>query len=144
MPKQRFNVDQVPLPFVVEQDRTYDFSGSKQIWVSQPGSGLDKRQTVKPAIVFRGKGNVSTQKREKYDKDIDVYFQPYAWMDTENILKNGLKDDPAEKVLFADNVGFQQAQNFHEAFRYLNTVVYLLPENHMDKMMVFLLKQGGY
>ena len=28
---------------------------------------------------------------------------------TENILKNGLKDDPAEKVLFADNVGFQQA-----------------------------------
>lgn len=34
MPQQRFNVDQVPLPFVVEQDRTYDFSGSKQIWVS--------------------------------------------------------------------------------------------------------------
>ena len=31
MPKQRFNVNQVPLPFVVEQDRTYDFSGSEQI-----------------------------------------------------------------------------------------------------------------
>ena len=45
MPKQRFNVNQVPLPFVVEQDRTYDFSGRKQIWVSQPGSGLDKRQS---------------------------------------------------------------------------------------------------
>jgi len=154
MPQQRFNVDQVPLPFVVEQDRTYDFSGSKQIWVSQPGSGLDKRQatlqlciraegrqTVKPAIVFRGKGNVSTQEREKYDKDIDVYFQPCAWMDsetnikwTENTLKNGLKDDPAEKVLFADNVGFQPVQNFHEACRDLNTVVYLLPENHTDKV----------
>lgn len=100
MPKQRFNVDQVPLPFVVEQDGTYDFSGSKQIWVSQPGSGLDKRQatlqlciraeerqTVKPAIVFRGKGNVSTQEREKYDKDIDVYFQPCAWMDSETNMK---------------------------------------------------------
>ena len=46
MPKQRFNVNQVPLPFVFEQDRTYDFSGSKQIWVSQPGSGLDKRQAT--------------------------------------------------------------------------------------------------
>jgi len=154
MPKQRFNVDQVPLPFVAEQDRTHDFTGSKQIWVSQPSSGLDKRQatlqlctradgrqTVKPAIVYRGKGNVSTQEREKYDKDIDVYFQPCAWMDletnmkwTENTLKNGLKDDPAEKVLFADNVGFQQAQNFHEAYRDLNTVVYLLPENHTDKV----------
>ena len=46
MPKQRFNVDQVPLPFVVEQERTYDFSGSKERWVSQPGSGLDKRQAT--------------------------------------------------------------------------------------------------
>lgn len=27
---------------------------------------------------------------------------------TENTLKNGLKDDPAEKVLFTDKVGFQQ------------------------------------
>ena len=98
MPKQRFNVDQVPLPFVVDQDRTYDFSGSKQIWVSQPGSGLDKReavlqhciraegrQTVKPE--FRGKGNASTQEREKYVKDIDVYFQPCAWMDSETNMK---------------------------------------------------------
>ena len=69
MPKQTLNVNQVPLPFAVKQDRTYDFLGSKQIWVSQPGSGLDKRkatlqlctraegkQTVQPAIVFRGKG----------------------------------------------------------------------------------------
>lgn len=186
MPKQRFNVDQVPLAFVVEQDRTYDFSGSKQVWVSQPGSCLDKRQatlqlciraegrqTVKPALVFRGKGNVSTHEIEKYDKDIDAYFQPCAWM--KNTLKNGLKDNPAEKVLFADNVSFQLAQNFHEACRDLNTVVYLLPENHTDKvqpinagygkmikkkiskkmekwlekvalkcgMMLFLLKQGG-
>ena len=45
------------------------FSGSKQIWVSQPGSGLDKRQatlqlciraegrqTVKPAMYFEVRG----------------------------------------------------------------------------------------
>lgn len=51
---------------------------------------------------------------------IDVYFQQCAWVDSEinikwaqNTLKNGLKGDPAEKVLFADNVGFQQAHNFH-------------------------------
>ena len=80
MPKQRYNVNQVPLPFVVEQDRTYDFSTNKQVWVSQPGSGLHKRQatlqlcitaegkqTVKPAIIFRGKGNVSTEERDNYD-----------------------------------------------------------------------------
>ena len=45
-----------------------------QLWILQPGSGLDKRQatlqlciraegqqTVKPAIIFRGKGNISTE-----------------------------------------------------------------------------------
>jgi len=30
------------------------------------------------ATVFRGKGNLTTEEREKYDKDIDVYFQSYA------------------------------------------------------------------
>ena len=39
-----------------------------------------------------------------------------------------------KRYFFADNVAFQQAQNFHEASRDLNTVVYLLPENHTDKV----------
>ena len=53
---------------------------------------------------------------------------------TEHTLRNGLKDDPAEKVLFADNVAFQQGQNVHEACRDLHTVLCLLPENHTDKV----------
>ena len=125
----------------LEQDQTYEFEGSKQIWISQPGSGLDKRQatlqlcikaegeqTVKPAIIFRGKGNVLSAEKDKYDDDVHVYFQSNAWMDaevnlewTEHTLKDGLKDDlNTEKVLFADNVGFQQTQAFHEACREMN------------------------
>lgn len=155
LPKNRLNVDQVPLPFVVEQDQTYEMEGNKQVWISQPGSGLDKRQatlqlciraegeqTVKPAIIFRGKGNVSVAEKDKYDPDVHVYFQSNAWMDaevnlkwTKHTLKDGLKDDlNTEKVLFADNVGFQQAQAFHEACREMDTVVYLLPDNHTDKV----------
>ena len=155
LPKNRLNVDQVPLPFVVEQDKTYEFEGNKQVWISQPGSGLDKRQatlqlcikaegeqTVKPAIIFRGKGNVLSAEQEKYDADVHVYFQSNAWMDaevnlkwTKHTLKDGLKDDfNTEKVLFADNVGFQQTQAFHEACREMNTIVYLLPDNHTDKV----------
>ena len=66
------------------------------MWVSQPSSGLDKRQAtlqlciraegqqnVKPAIVFRGKGNVSTEEKAQYDEGVDVYFQSCAWMDSE-------------------------------------------------------------
>lgn len=48
-PGNRYNVDQVPLPFVVDQGTTYDTVGNKQVWVSQPSSGLDKRQaTLQP------------------------------------------------------------------------------------------------
>ena len=37
-------------------------------------------------------------------------------------------------VLLADNVGFQQAQAFHVPCRQMITVVYLLPDNHTDKV----------
>lgn len=123
------------LPFVVDQDRTYEFAGNNQVWISQPGSGLDKRQgtlqlcikaegeqTVKPAIIFRGKGNISIEQRNAYDRNVDVYFQANAWMDAEvnikwtnHTLHNGLGNDSTEKVLFADNFGFQLAQTFLEA-----------------------------
>jgi len=155
MPRHRYNVDQVPLPFVNEQDKTYETLGATQVWVSQPSAGLDKRQAtlqlciratgvqnVKPALVFRGKGNVSNEEKEKYDKRVDVYFQKNAWMDeeinmqwTNNTLIPGIGDDKEEKVLFADNVCFQQVKKFHETCRdEINTTVYMLPENHTDKI----------
>ena len=37
-----FNVEQVPLPFAVDDGITMDFVGAKRVWVKQIGSGLDK------------------------------------------------------------------------------------------------------
>ena len=154
-PKNRYNVDQVPLPFVNERGTTYDTLGAKQVWVSQPSSGLDKRQAtlqlciradgeqnVEPALIFRGKGRVAMAEKGKYDKRVDVYFQQNAWMDEEinmqwvqGTLIPGIGKGSDEKVLFADNVGFQQSKEFHETCRdELNTRVYMLPENHTDKL----------
>ena len=125
------------------------------MWVSQPSSGLDKRQAtlqlciraegqqnVKPAIVFRGKGNVSIEEKAQYDEGVDIYFQSCAWMDSEmnmqwvaKTLAPGIGKSPDEKVIFADNVTFQQDKQFHDACRHeLNAIVYLLPENHTDKI----------
>ena len=86
----------VPAPFLNEQDKTCDTLGAKQVCVSQPSSGLDKRQAtlklcigadgeqnVKPVLIFRGKGRVATEEKEKYDKKVDVYFQQNARMDEE-------------------------------------------------------------
>ena len=129
--------------------------GSKQVWVSQPSSGLDKRQAtlqlciraegqqnVKPAIVFLGKGNVSAEEKVQYDDGVDIYFQNCAWMDSEiNIqwvaktLAPDIGNSPDEKVIFADNVTFQQDKQLHDACRRdLNAIVYLLHENHTDKI----------
>lgn len=155
LPENRYNIDQVPLPFVIEQDKTYDIRGTKQVWVSQPSTGLDKRQAtlqlcvraggeqnVKPAIVFRGKGNVSPAEKALYDKRVDVYFQKSAWMDSDlnmqwlsRTLLPSISDKTSEKIFFADNVSFQQEKQFHEACRKkVNASVYLLPENHTDKV----------
>ena len=54
---------------------------------------------------------------------------------TNNTLIPGIGDDKEEKVLFAHNFSFQQSQKFHETCRdVINTTVYILPENHTDKI----------
>ena len=75
MPEQRLNVDQSPLPFVIDTKTTYEHveprskeNRHKKVWVSQPGSRLEKRQCTlqicfrpegeqpKIGIIFRGMG----------------------------------------------------------------------------------------
>ena len=54
---------------------------------------------------------------------VQQYTFPWSW-----------KNDQ-EKVIFADNVGFQQTREFHETCRNeINATVYLLPDNQTDKI----------
>ena len=48
MPKNRYkiNIDQVPLPFLNEQDKTYNMLDAKPLRVPQPSPGLDKQQAT--------------------------------------------------------------------------------------------------
>ena len=57
-PHQRFNVDQVPLPFVLDKKTTYErpLSQNQKCWIAMPGSGLDKRQCTLQ-ICFSPEGN---------------------------------------------------------------------------------------
>ena len=155
MGENRWNVDQVPLPFICNQDKTYAEVGDGPVWIRQPGSGLDNRQatlrlcirpsseqTVKPAIVFNGLSNISPLERSQYDKRVNVYFQHHAWMDiainmqwTKQTFLPGLKDKSHESVLFCDNVNFQTLKEFYELCKSEgNTVVYLLPNDQTDKV----------
>ena len=89
-------MDHVPLKFLIDQASTYDTIGTKKVWILQPSSGLDKRQATlqlciradgdqnaKSALVFRGKGNITSLEKQSYNERVDVYFQQNSWMDTE-------------------------------------------------------------
>jgi hypothetical protein len=64
------NMDQTPLPFVLNDGKTYNSQGVKEVWTASAAPGMDKRQCtvqltvfadgvprVKPMLIFRGKGN---------------------------------------------------------------------------------------
>ena len=148
-PRQRLNVDQSPLPFAVTTKRTYEYIGegeeqrNHKVWISQPGSGLDKRQCTlqvcfrptggqpKIGIIFRGTGKrISADEKEAYHPDVDIYFQENAWADTnvsvewvKRTLTESVKDDE-RFVLFCDNLTGQVSSEFKEAVAKLGGVVW--------------------
>jgi hypothetical protein len=133
-PKFRYNVDQIPLPFINDQKTTWARRGDKTVWIRQAGSGaFSKRQATiqlccspvdgpqpRVALIFRGKGvRISIEERAAYHPDVDVYFQPKAWADTafydqwiEQTLKPALKDIGGEVLLLCDNLSCQTSSEF--------------------------------
>ena len=99
-------MDQTPLPLVLDDNRTYDTVGAKEIWVRSGQSGLDKRQcTVKltvfgngvcrlrPTLIFRGKClRISKEEKSNWGKRIKVLFQEKAWCD-QTIMKCWINEE---------------------------------------------------
>ncbi|KAK3283875.1 hypothetical protein CYMTET_8440 [Cymbomonas tetramitiformis] len=140
--KQRLNVDQVPLPFVVgDYEHTIDEKGAKDVWVRQPGSGLEKRQATLQiclragvddlgnnlpqlpiAIIFRGTGQRITEAEKRaYDPRVHVYFQKCAWVDmtvaiewqNRTLIPCMNEHLPGEEsVIFADNPDAQIQEDY--------------------------------
>ena len=157
-PNQRFNVDQTPMPFVVNTKRTYEElqkNHEEKIWISQPGSGLDKRQCTvqmltradgeqpRIAIIFRGTGkSIREDEKASWHPGVDVYWQPSAWADTafslkwaENTLAHSV-NDLNRFVLFLDNLPAQETNDFKNAVASLNGVVWFGLKNATDLWQV--------
>ena len=149
-PSQRLNVDQSPLPFVVHGKKTYEFipkgQGSTHItWISQPGSGLEKRQCSlqvmfrpegqqpKLAIIFRGQGKrISEDEKSAWHKDVDVFFQPNAWLDQfvckkwcDESLIPFVKEQKLDRfVLLLDNLKGQMQDDFKDSVSNANGLLW--------------------
>ena len=148
-PSRRFNVDQVPLPFVIDKSTTYesaDVGRHDKVWVCHPGAGLDKRQCtlqvafsaednqIKIEIIFRGKKGgkyINPVEKESYHPAVDVFFQDNAWADLnvslewiQRTLKPATETSNDEFLLLCDNLGCQVKEEFQTAVRKINGVVY--------------------
>ena len=92
------NMDQTPLPFVLDDGKTYGIKGVKEVWAHSGHYGLDKRQVtvqltvfadgvdrVRPTIIFGGKAlRITTRESFK--------FQEKAWCD-EIIMKEWINTE---------------------------------------------------
>ena len=88
----------------MNEKKTHDYvepgkSKEHNTWISQPGSGLDKRQCTlqvmvrgdgrqpRLTIIFRGKGKrIREDERLAWHPNVDVYFQENAWVDTKTCM----------------------------------------------------------
>ena len=82
-------MDQTPLPFVLDDEKTSDKKGVKEVWAQSGQSSLDKRQAtvqltvfadgvdrVIPTVIFRGKGlRISAKEKQSYDRQAKVMYQ---------------------------------------------------------------------
>ncbi len=144
---QRLNVDQSPLPFACDVKRIYHMFDSDEdkkmskVRISQPGSGLDKRQCTlqicfspvgqqpQLAIIFRGKGKrISDDEKAAWHEDVDVYFQENGWADTAFSVEWAKKTlapfvaDHGHFALFCDNLSAQVSEEFKKAILQLHGV----------------------
>ena len=46
------NIDQTPLPFVLDDRRTFDDKGSEEVWFSSNKSSFDKKQSTIQLTIF--------------------------------------------------------------------------------------------
>jgi len=101
-PSRRFplcrilNYDKTPIPYEYTEGYTYNTKGEKTISVRSIKSGWEKRKTtlvliihtdgvlrLMPIIIFKGKGNMTNEERQAWNKDVKVYFDDNAYNNEE-------------------------------------------------------------
>ena len=155
-PQNRFNFDQVPLPFAVNLKDTYVKVGSKRVWVAQNTCGMDKRfcslllcfrpakGQPKPTIIFRGRGKrISAVEKASRDNRVNVMFQEKAWADRPVMLEwaekyfcpyiinevNGGVNSGEECVAFCDDLDSHLTPDFLGLLRAVGCFRFLYPPN---------------
>ena len=145
----------MPLPFVDDFNSTWADKGGKRVRISQPSSGLEKRQCTlqlyfgpgkrlyRPAVIFRGtEKRINAIEKATWHPDVDVYWQGCAWADSAfgnswaaNTYRKGVCSSstvaPEEQsILFANNLYGQTTDEFKRVLKKeCNTLLGFFPRN---------------
>ncbi len=161
-PCNRYNVDQIPLPFNYDASSTLEFKGTLSVVIKGCSTNDgDKRfctlqlccRAAVPdgetqpriALIFRGQGTVMKREKDKYDKRVDVYFQKKAWADRPTSkswvektfaahIQSRKKPDGSlpKTLLFCDNLDSQVHEGFLSALHEIDSSRYCLPPNETE------------
>ena len=152
-PECQYNMDQIPMPFVVDQHNTFTLADDEHVQVRGTGAeGLSKCQytahvfinadlTTEDShgyvdMVCRGKGTrISRLEKESYDQKINVRWQPKAWVDWVDcpvmieIAKDFVKfkrekHDDDHVLLFCDNLDAHCFDEVLQIFSSANILVW--------------------
>ena len=140
-PEKRYNMDQVPLPFVVGQDYTFTQHDDRDVNIKCPDERLRKRQFTMHIVVNAGKDKkkhgwvdlvckgtgkrIKQAEKELWNTNVDVYWQKNAWVDTtvmEQIAqkfvchKNKIHGKEEWVILFCDNLRAHVAHSVKSIF----------------------------
>ena len=152
---------QTPLPFVLDDGKTYDKKGTKEVWAQSGQSGLEKRKAavqltvfahgddrVRPNVIFRGKGlRINAKEKQSYGQPVKAMFQEKTWCDqgimkewisTEwaNPFKNLLGRNSDGKILIADAYRAQQTDTVKELVKKHKPFIVHVPPKCTSRIQV--------
>ena len=152
-PSHRYNMDQVPLPFVVSQDFTFTVENDTNIHITCPSESLRKRQWTMHVVtnagdgdkrhawvdlVTKGKGQrIKEAETQRYHPDVDMFWQKNDWVDGEGMKKLAHKfvREKLDKhgddwvVLYADNLSAHLLPEVKTIFGTNHVLVVYFPPN---------------
>ena len=154
LPERRYNMDQVPLPFVVGQDHTFTTYDDDDVHIKCPKEALRKRQFTMHVVVNAGTGEkgacwvdlvckglgkrIRRAEKDLWNGNVGMFWQKNAWVDTEVMIqlaekfvrhKNEMHGEDVWVILYCDNLRAHLATEVKRIFGEGKVFLCFLPPN---------------
>ena len=153
-PDRRYNFDQVPLPFIVDQDHTYTTEDDEHPQIKAQSEALRKRQFTMHVVTNAGTGErahgwvdlvckgtgtrIRDAEKALWDERVSVYWQKNAWVDNavmeelaRRFVRRKIEKHGKEVwvIAFCDNLKAHVSENVRKIFGEGHVFLCFFPPN---------------